>query len=206
MSISGDSTLSHGGSDIGGAGVPSGRRASRASIYRFTAVVLVVAVLLFVLLLRVLAATQAANVGSGGLVGQHAPNFSLAIWNLSPSPLTLHQLHGEPVVVNFWASWCAPCQQEAPLLTAAAHASATTGVAILGVAEQTGQSDSSQFIQQHGIPYPCGPDPNGAIATSYAVPGLPVTVFINRQGIVAQRVTGQLTQTALDDGLRAITS
>lgn len=206
MGMSGETTLDHGTNGIDGAGDARARHFDRAGLYRFTGVVLVVVVLLFLLLVRVLAATQAAGATTGGQVGQRAPDFMLAVWNLTPTTLHLHQLHGEAVVLNFWASWCEPCQQEAPLLTAAAHASAFAGVAIVGVAEQTDQSDGSQYLQRQGIPYPCGPDPNGRIATAYAIPGLPVTLFINRQGIVAQRVTGQLTQASLASGIRAISS
>jgi cytochrome c biogenesis protein CcmG/thiol:disulfide interchange protein DsbE len=195
-------------STVPGAGA-SGHRAGRTGIFRFTAVVLVVVVLLFLLLVRLLAASQAANhaasATTGGQVSQRAPDFTLAVWNLAPSSLSLRQLQGQPVVVNFWASWCAPCQQEAPLLTAAAHTDARAGVVFIGVAEQTMRSDGTEFLAQHGIPYPCGPDPNGGIATAFGVPGLPVTVFINRQGRVASRITGQLTQASLAAGLRAIT-
>lgn len=183
----------------------SGGRARRSGIFRFTAIVLVVAVLLFLLLLRLLAASQAAGAATGGAVGQHAPEFTLSIWNLAPSTLDLRQFQGEPVVVNFWASWCEPCQQEAPLLTAASRAQSDAGVAFVGVADQTGRPDGTQFLRQHAIPYPCGPDPNGRIAIAYGITGLPVTIFINRQGIVAQRVTGQLTPASLAAGLHAIT-
>lgn len=184
---------------------PSGRaRPSRGAIYRFTAIILVAGVLLFVLLLRLVAALQSSAVAHSGQVGHAAPDFTITVWNHSPTSLHLGQLQGQPVVLNFWASWCGPCQDEAPLLSAAMRAQ-DGRVAFIGVAEQTGKADGMQFLSQHGIAYPCGPDPNGTIATTYAVTGLPATIFLNRQGAVATRVTGQLTQATLDAGLRAIT-
>ncbi len=178
---------------------------ARPHAIKAVAALLACAVLAGLLILRVAAANHAvSSAPAGSLVGHVAPDFTLAVWNgASGQTVHLAALRGKPVVVNFWATWCEPCQQEAPLLTAAwqeQHAH----MAFLGVALDTQEADGVAFLRRFGIAYPCGADTNGAIASAYALPGLPVTVFIDRRGVVARKVTGQLTAATLNQSIQAL--
>lgn len=209
--------------------IPLSSRATPPTVFRprdlITSVIAVLAIvgLLALLLARILAAqhtmttlvaTNAAHhsnatlAAAGPILGHPAPNFTLTVWNAAPGAartISLAALAGHPVVVNFWAPWCGPCQQEAPLLAAAAHSDTAQGVVFLGVAFDTNQHDVATFLQRYGIAYPCGPDATGAIASAYGLPGIPVTVFINRRGIITQKSIGPLTAASLASFLQAIT-
>ena len=115
----------------------------------------------------------------------------------------LAQLRGTPVVVNVWASWCGPCQAEAPLFRAA---SARYGdrVQFLGVDILDSQSGAKAFIADHHVPYPSVFDPPGAIRDSLAMIGQPATVFYGRDGTVVKSNDGQIGQSALEAGIKAI--
>jgi thiol-disulfide isomerase/thioredoxin len=114
----------------------------------------------------------------------------------------LDQLRGTPVVVNVWASWCGPCKAEAPLL---ADASDTYGdsVQFLGVDIVDSLDGARGFIAEHDLSYPSIFDPSGAIRDSLGMIGQPVTVFYDADGNVAASYPGQLSRSALDDGIRA---
>lgn len=169
--------------------------------------IVVCVALVTLLALRFAAASHAvSSAPRGALVGHEAPDFTLAPWNAAPAgqSVRLAALKGHPVVVNFWATWCEPCQQEAPLLTAAWQRYHGSGVLFLGVALDTQPQDGAQFLRRYGLTYPCGPEGTGTIATTYALVGLPATIFIGRDGIVASRIDGQLTGAALDRAIQAL--
>ncbi|MGZ5212189.1 MAG: TlpA family protein disulfide reductase [Actinomycetota bacterium] len=114
----------------------------------------------------------------------------------------LTQLRGTPVVVNVWAAWCGPCKAEAPLLH---DASQTYGdrVQFLGVDILDSLDGARGFIAEHGLAYPSIFDPSGAIRDSLGMIGQPVTVFYDAGGHVVETYPGELTRTALDQGIRA---
>ena len=131
----------------------------------------------------------------GSLVGHSAPDFAITLWNSSPGE-TIHllALRGRVVVVNFWASWCDPCHDEAPVLVSVAKSHAAEGVVFLGVALETDDSDGLAFIRQYHLPYDCGPA-SDSVAVAYGLVGIPVTVTINAKGVIVGQIDGPVTST-----------
>jgi cytochrome c biogenesis protein CcmG/thiol:disulfide interchange protein DsbE len=138
------------------------------------------------------------------LVGRPASDFTIAIWNGTPGQtIRLATLRGQPVVVNFWATWCEPCQQEAPLLSAAWQRYHTR-ITFVGVAFDTQQADGTQFMRRYGIRYPCGAGDGAVLATAFGIPGLPDTIFVDRHGVVVRKDAGQLSAATLAQGIQAL--
>ena len=104
---------------------------------------------------------------------------------------------GKPVVVNFWASWCGPCRQEAPIFERLSREYAERGVLFIGVNIQDAETDAEAYLREYDITYPNGMDAGGGISVDYGVIGIPVTFFINRDGIVQRRWAGVMRETQL---------
>jgi len=117
----------------------------------------------------------------------------------------LGELRGTPVVVNFWASWCGPCQAEAPRFTAAA-AEYGDRVQFLGVDILDDRTSAAGFIDEHGLPYPNVFDPGGAIRTDLGSIGQPVSAFYDADGNLVAKVDGEISEKDLAANLEAITA
>ncbi|MCL5962742.1 MAG: TlpA family protein disulfide reductase [Chloroflexi bacterium] len=109
----------------------------------------------------------------------------------------LSELRGKPVVVNFWASWCPPCQDEAPVLEKAWRTYKDKGVVFLGVDVQDSESDARAFIKKYGLTYSNGPDDSRRILEDWMVTNIPTTFFINREGKILRKWVGPLNETQL---------
>ena len=106
-------------------------------------------------------------------------------------------LRGKIVVLNFWASWCDPCELEAPVLEEVAARYRSSGdVVVLGVDVQDLREEALRFVERNGLTYPSLRDGTDDAQRAYEVPALPETFVIDRKGLVALKVSGQLTQTA----------
>ncbi|MBX6723996.1 MAG: TlpA family protein disulfide reductase, partial [Dactylosporangium sp.] len=113
-----------------------------------------------------------------------APELRVALLTGSTpgSELQLADLRGRPVVINFWASWCQPCRDEAAVLEHFAAEYGPRGVAFVGVNVWDNEQQARAFLEEFGISYPNGTDVRGSAAIEYGLTGLPETFFLDRQG------------------------
>ncbi|MCS6801666.1 MAG: TlpA disulfide reductase family protein [Chloroflexota bacterium] len=135
-------------------------------------------------------------------IGGTAPDFTLP--TLDGRSLSLSSLRGRPVVINFWATWCAPCREEMPLLQTAFLRYGATGLTVLAVDVQEGEALVRPFVEEFGLTFPVLLDKNGDVVSRYRVRGLPTTVFVDRAGIIQSVYLGPLDEKTLEDRLKAI--
>jgi cytochrome c biogenesis protein CcmG/thiol:disulfide interchange protein DsbE len=141
----------------------------------------------------------AVDVNHGEIV--KAPAFDAARIDTT-GKLSLASLRGKVVVLNFWASWCGPCNAEAKRLVAASKEWAGKDVVFLGVDEQDLRSPARKFMKRYGITYPVIAD-GGPLAGKYGVTGTPETFFIDRRGrIVPPHVLSAVSTKEIDEGIR----
>ncbi len=124
------------------------------------------------------------------MVGRIAPNFRLE--TLNGGFLDLQNLRGKTVILNFWASWCIPCRDEAPLLRAAQEKYGKKNLIVVGSIYNDTREKAQAFVTEFGLAYPNLIDPNGKNAVSYGVTGLPETFFINQFGVIVSKKIGPL--------------
>jgi len=136
------------------------------------------------------------------MVNRAAPGFTLTTFN--GTTISLQDLRGKPVVINFWASWCPPCRVEASLLERMWRAYKNRGLIFLGVNIQDREKDALNYIREFDITYPNGPDPIGEISIDYGVSGLPVTFFISGKGEVVRRWVGAIEKSVLISAIEEI--
>ena len=117
-----------------------------------------------------------------GLVGSRMPVFSLPLLG-GGSNFSSSDLAGGPVVINFWASWCIPCREEARVLEAAWKKYESQEVRVLGVNVQDSEQDAQAFVKEFGITYPIVRDTDLKLWTMLGVAGLPETFFVDHEGI-----------------------
>jgi cytochrome c biogenesis protein CcmG, thiol:disulfide interchange protein DsbE len=117
----------------------------------------------------------------------------------------LAALRGHPVVINFWASWCVPCQQEMPLLAEKAKSHADSGLQIVGVLSDDTIANGKAFESQYGATWPSVYDPTGSIKTAYRVLGRPQSYFVDATGILRSIQVGYLTDADFERQLGLIT-
>jgi cytochrome c biogenesis protein CcmG/thiol:disulfide interchange protein DsbE len=144
-----------------------------------------------------------------------APDFDLAVLEpgflpstlrgpvgraLADGQLQLAELRGTPIVLNFWASWCDPCREEAPRLQEGWGRDSSRGILYLGLNMQDLTDDARAFLDEFAIDYPTIRDPGNEIARRYGATGIPETYFIDRRGRVVGHVIGVLEEETLASG------
>ena len=106
------------------------------------------------------------------------------------SPVSLRALGGHPVILNFWASWCIPCRDEAPLLEGISHEFRSQGLAVVGVDTQDLTAPARAFLDKFVITYLNLRDPDGSVGREFGTTGVPETFFIDRQGRIRGKLPG----------------
>lgn len=162
--------------------------------------------LLILLLTQLL--TPASQANTDPLIGHPAPAFTLTQLSsqITTNTLSLANFRGKPIVVNFWASWCDPCKEEAPLLENAwkQMQAQSKDIVFVGIDFQEARGEALSFLQAYNITYPLALDTHGTAAGKYYITGLPDTIFINRAGTVVSKVSQQITSQLLTHNLQLI--
>lgn len=127
----------------------------------------------------------------GAHAGEVAPFFALP--SFSGTTLRLEDYRGKPVVLNFWASWCAPCRAEAATLVRVAAAQGEA-VTFIGVNVRDRESDARAYLAEYGVSYPTVRDVDGAVEPLYAGVGIPFSVFISADGVIERTWIGPLDE------------
>ena len=155
--------------------------------------------LAFVMALVVMLALGLRPDTSTMLQGQPAPNFELTAFNgeFDGQHFSLEELHGQPVVLNFWASWCVECDKEMALLEQAWHDYQDQGVWFIGVDYLDIDSAGLAYLDRFGITYPNAPDIGSRTFEDYRCTGVPETFFIDSDGVIQHVQIGPLTQPRL---------
>jgi len=175
--------------------------AARAKILFQAVAVGTVALLLALLAWQVAGNESARGIDAALAAGKSpaAPDFELELLDRSER-LRLSSLEGEKVVVlNFWASWCIPCKEEAPILQAGWERWRNRDVLFLGVDAQDLAVDGRRFVARYGITYPSVYDGSGSTLGRFGVSAFPETFFVDRRGrLVGEHVRGPTTAEELD--------
>lgn len=139
---------------------------------------------------------DASGLTEAPIAGYLAPDFTLN--TTSGQAVTLSDLRGQPVVINFWATWCPPCRAEIPHFEAAATRF-DGQVIILGVNQAESLITVNPFVREFGMTYPVPLDENNTVSQLYGVSALPTTLFVDSHGVVREVFPGTMTQAVLED-------
>lgn len=144
-----------------------------------------------------LAKAQRGQVDSG-----IAPDFTLTSFN--GETITLSELRGQVVIINFWASWCPPCREEAPYLEQTWRKYKDQGVVFIGVDYADTKKEALAYIEEFDITYFNGPDLGTRISQAYNMQGVPETFFVDKKGEIRWVHVGPLYPPTLDERIDAL--
>ncbi len=131
-------------------------------------------------------------------VGKDAPDFTLdMVANAETPKVTLAQLKGKPVLLDFWATWCGPCQAEAPILDKVAQRFKDKGLVVVGVNTSDEPGRAAPWAKAHNISFPIAYDAN-VVALKYGVENLPTLVLLSKEGKVLAVRTGVTSDAELE--------
>jgi len=135
-------------------------------------------------------------------VGSASPDFTLL--DLNGKEHTLVDYKGKGVVINFWATYCPPCEKEMPYLEKSYETYRDKGIEILAVDAAEPTILVHQYVSRKNLTFPILLDRSGQVLENYQIQTLPTTFFINAKGEVVKKVIGELTEETLEEGLQLI--
>ncbi|MBA2515237.1 MAG: TlpA family protein disulfide reductase [Solirubrobacterales bacterium] len=142
-----------------------------------------------------------AAVAGGERIAPPSAEQKLELLGSPDRTRSLADFRGKVVVLNFWASWCKPCVDELPLLQRTQERLATQNAMVLGVNLRDVSSDALGFVRRFKLTYPSLRDPDAELARAYGTVGYPETFVIDREGRIAAKRRGPVTQAWLDETL-----
>lgn len=125
--------------------------------------------------------------GEPSIAGRTAPDFAL---ELNGKPIHLSDLKGKVVLLDFWASWCPPCVEEAPSLNALQQRIESRGGTIIGVSQDEDPDAYQKFLDEHHVDFPTYRDPSKKVPTTYGTTLIPEAYLISRDGKIARKIVG----------------
>jgi cytochrome c biogenesis protein CcmG/thiol:disulfide interchange protein DsbE len=137
---------------------------------------------------------------TGVQVGDRAAGFTVT--TPAGESIALDDYRGSVILLNFWATWCGPCREEMPAFQAAYEARKDDGLVVLAVNYQQKAADVTPFVEELGLTFPVALDPSLKVATLYRVRGLPMSLVIDREGLVRVRHVGHISQDLLNQVLQ----
>ena len=146
--------------------------------------------------------------GDPGPASKQAPKFTVPSINTNEL-ISISELKGKPIVLNFAASWCGPCESEAPVLVKA-HQKYGSEIVFIGMAVKDSEADQLAFAQKHGLTFPIGMDAGGKTLYEYqrtmnlSLSGIPTTFFIDTEGNIANYFIGPLSESTLESKIQSI--
>ncbi len=138
--------------------------------------------------------------------GAQAPNFALPVVANGHGTLNLASLRGHAVYLNFFASWCQPCKEEAPSILKLSKQYAPHNVVVVGIDELEEAAAAKSFAEQYHLSYSIVLDNSGGVGGSYGLQGLPLHVFIAPNGTVAAYRVGELTEPQIQNELQSLST
>lgn len=160
-----------------------------------------VAIGLVALLFVLLGWSLASNDGDAIAAGSEAPGFTLERLD-EEGELSLASLRGKAVVLNFWASWCVPCREEAPVLEGLWREHREQGLVVVGLDAKDFRRDALEFVERFGLTFPIVYDGPGDTVTPYGVTGFPETFVIDREGRIVDVLVGAINGEEEQERLR----
>lgn len=148
----------------------------------------------------VIASTEATN--TDPVPGKAAPDFTLTFED--GSEVHLSDMRGQPVLINFWATWCGPCRAEMPEIVRVANQYKEDGLVVLAMNVQEGPEAIEPFAKAFNMEMPIGLDTRGRVVDAYKVRAMPSTFFVNKEGVIEVRWEGLLTGSMLDEHLAKV--
>ncbi|MFZ3089207.1 MAG: TlpA disulfide reductase family protein [Nitrospirota bacterium] len=155
---------------------------------------------IFIIITTLLFACTKKKEDESGLPGPNkgnpAPSFTLK--DINDNDVSLSSYKGKVIIVNFWATWCKPCQEEMDDLESAYKKNNDKGLVILGVDVREEKKDVLNFLKKYKVSYPILMDFDGKVVKDYQVMGVPTSYFIDRDGIIRERIFGGMNELVIE--------
>ena len=166
--------------------------------------ILAILISLFAIFLATGLANQASATGRSGeqLIGRKAPEFFAE--SIYGKPVSLSNYPESPIILNFWASWCPPCRDETPHFEKIWRLYKEKDVVVIGINVQDDLNSANEYISEFDVTFVNGMDKNGRIMVDYGVTGLPVTFFLDREGMIIGRWVGSIGASSLESRVEAL--